>query len=78
LVITIEDNGIGREESKKIKKSTAHKSIGMEITKSRIEILNNLMGTKGSQINIYDLYDEHHHSAGTRAEIKIATNTDLT
>jgi len=76
LQITIEDNGIGREESNKIRKSTGHKSVGMQITKKRIEVLNSLLGAKGSEINIYDLYENQVEPAGTRVEIKIVVNTD--
>jgi ligand-binding sensor domain-containing protein len=76
LHIVVEDNGIGREKSKTIKKSAAHKSVGMEITQSRIEILNNLLGSSGSEINIYDLYKNQVEPIGTRVEIKIIVNTD--
>lgn len=76
LKIVIEDNGIGREESRKIRKSTGYKSVGMEITRDRINVLNNLLGAGESEINIYDLYDEQVKPAGTRVEIKITVNKD--
>lgn len=47
LNITIEDNGIGREASRKKKKSTAHKSMAMEITRERIDNLNKKYRTEG-------------------------------
>ena len=40
LIISIEDNGVGRKSSSKNKKSSAHKSMAMEITKQRIDNLN--------------------------------------
>ena len=76
LKIIVEDNGIGREESKKIRKSTGYKSVGMEITRDRINVLNSLLESGESEINIYDLYDEEVKPAGTRVEIKITVNKD--
>jgi len=48
LFVTIEDNGIGIEESKKLKtvRQKEHKSIGLSNTYDRIELLNNLYHTK--------------------------------
>lgn len=47
LHITIEDNGIGRKASKSKKKSSAHKSMAMEITAERIDNLNKKFRTDG-------------------------------
>ena len=47
LQITIEDNGIGRKASKIKKKSSAHKSMAMEITAERIDNLNKKFRTDG-------------------------------
>lgn len=43
LKCTIEDNGIGRKaaEEIKLKKQSSHKSMGMSVTKERLDILNN-------------------------------------
>jgi tetratricopeptide (TPR) repeat protein len=48
LVISIIDNGIGRKGSKANKKSSAHKSMAMDITSQRIENLNKKYKTGGS------------------------------
>lgn len=47
LLIRIEDNGIGRKASKENKKSSAHKSMAMTITKDRIDNLNKKYRTDG-------------------------------
>lgn len=47
LVITIEDNGVGRKASRKNKKSSAHKSMALEITRERIDNLNKKYRTEG-------------------------------
>jgi len=68
LVITIEDDGIGREASQllKNKKSLFHKdSKGLKINKGRIELLDNK-----ASIEIKDLYDED-NAIGTKVIIKI-------
>tara|TARA_B110000908_G_C10031772_1_gene347745 strand:- start:205 stop:711 length:507 start_codon:yes stop_codon:yes gene_type:complete len=48
LVISIIDNGIGRKGSKEKEKSSAHKSMAMEITRKRIKNLNKKHKTNGS------------------------------
>jgi LytS/YehU family sensor histidine kinase len=71
LNIIVEDNGVGRESAAKIKKMKQHKSVGMELTKQRLDMLNNLPEYRSSDIEIYDLRDESGKPAGTRVEIKI-------
>jgi len=48
LIISIIDNGIGRKESKEKEKSSAHKSMAMDITRKRIKNLNKKHKTNGS------------------------------
>ncbi|MDY0090546.1 MAG: histidine kinase [Flavobacteriaceae bacterium] len=55
LQISIEDNGIGRKESSKIKKS--HQSAGTNITKERLTLYNHVNHTQ-IQLNILDLEDK--------------------
>jgi LytS/YehU family sensor histidine kinase len=73
LKISIEDNGIGREKSALIKKTRAHKSIGMELTKQRLDMLNSLPEYSASSIEVFDLHDSVGLAVGTRVEIKITT-----
>jgi hypothetical protein len=72
----IEDNGIGREQSKAYKdlNKPFYKSVGMEITRERINIFNQDPTTTNS-VQITDLYDSQQRPAGTRVEfaLKIAT-----
>jgi len=50
LVITIEDNGVGRKGAELNKKSKDHKSMAMQITSDRIKNLNKKHRTAGSVI----------------------------
>jgi two-component system, LytTR family, sensor kinase len=69
LTITIEDNGIGREASNKIKKRVGHISLGMELTSQRV-VLFGKEQCEGSVI-IMDLYNMQREPAGTQVKIKI-------
>jgi ligand-binding sensor domain-containing protein len=74
LKIIIEDNGIGREKSALIKKTMEHKSVGMELTKQRLDMLNSLPEYSASSIDVFDLHNQEGQATGTRVEIKITTN----
>lgn len=69
---SIEDNGIGREQSTAYKQLNKpfHKSVGMKITQDRINIFNQDT-TSSNNVKITDLYDEQHNPAGTRIEFAI-------
>lgn len=71
LFCTIKDNGIGRKQSAALKTShqKTYQSTGIKNTKSRIDILNKLHGTK-LQISIFDL-EENGKAAGTLARISV-------
>ncbi len=72
ILCTIEDNGIGREASKErnLKREQNHNSLGTQITKSRLDLVNELYGT--SLKTIYtDLKNEEGKPTGTRVEIHI-------
>ncbi|HYV94239.1 MAG TPA: tetratricopeptide repeat protein [Chitinophagales bacterium] len=70
LVCIVEDNGVGRSRSVEINTKKAHKSesLGMKITKERLDILSRLRRVK-TGINIVDLFDEKNFAAGTRVEV---------
>ncbi len=71
LMITIEDDGIGREKADKLKsKSATHKSHGLKVTSQRIEMMNKLNST-GAQVHIVDLKDDQGNARGTRVELII-------
>jgi sensor histidine kinase YesM len=65
LIITIEDDGIGRKASAAIKQEQVkHKSYGIDITLSRIKLLN-----EHNSVTFTDLYDKKNNAAGTRVTI---------
>ena len=71
IVCTIEDNGIGREASIKMNGSRSkHNSMGMEITKERLQIINTLNNSPLS-VEIKDLKTESNEAKGTKVEIFI-------
>lgn len=67
IVIIIEDNGIGRSKSAEIQKGVNHKSLGISLTKQRLE----LISKTGSEILISDLLDEQNNIKGTRIKLII-------
>ena len=72
LVCTIEDNGIGREASRELRKNKekTYNSLGTRITESRLNLVNSLYGTS-LKTTFTDLMDEQGNAAGTRVEIHI-------
>lgn len=74
LKCIVDDNGIGRKEAMEIKaqKNINRKSMGLEVTNNRIEILNK-HNKMFAQVNIIDKF-ESNTSMGTRVEIEITLN----
>ena len=74
LLCIVEDNGIGREQSAALKagKSAMNKkkSMGMNITRDRIELINKLRNVD-ARVEIFDLKDEQGQALGTRVELTI-------
>lgn len=72
LVITIDDDGIGRIKAAELKSKTAvqHKSFGTRLTAERIALINEKYKTS-AQIIIDDLYDVNNNACGTRVTIKL-------
>ncbi len=68
----IEDDGIGRKMAKELRKErkTEYKSVGMLVTKERLEILNDIYDNK-TYVKIKDLVDENNKSMGTKVIIMI-------
>ena len=69
LKCSVTDNGIGRKKAAEIssKRLKSHRSVGMEITKKRIELLNE--GSNYGQVVITDLYDINGQATGTKVEL---------
>ncbi|HVD97488.1 MAG TPA: PAS domain S-box protein [Cytophagaceae bacterium] len=70
VIFVIEDNGVGREAARKIKQANQinHKSVGMVLTKERLDIINK---TNNISVEITDLTDKEGKAAGTRIEIHV-------
>jgi tetratricopeptide (TPR) repeat protein len=73
LKITISDNGVGRKKSAQMKKIRTHKSMAIDITRERIEILNKKYKFNGS-LTFRDLYDQKEH--GTLVTIVLPLKFD--
>jgi ligand-binding sensor domain-containing protein len=75
LKCVIEDNGIGRKRSQQIKEKDAisKRSLGMSITKERLEIINQMNNAKLSVV-ITDLVNEKNEGTGTKVELFIPFN----
>jgi ligand-binding sensor domain-containing protein len=71
ILCTIEDNGIGRERSMEFKKNRVqqHKSMGMSITKERLDILNSSLNSN-IYAEIIDLF-ENGKASGTKVRLII-------
>ena len=75
LVCEITDNGIGRKQAAQVQKprSEDHKSMGMAITKERLDIINASRKQALSQ-TINDSVDDAGESAGTQVVLRIPLN----
>jgi ligand-binding sensor domain-containing protein/two-component sensor histidine kinase len=73
LTCIVKDNGIGREKAEEIKAQkpgNRKKSMGMQITSDRIEMINKLYNANTS-VKITDLKDENGNATGTKVELVI-------
>ena len=69
----IEDNGIGRERALEIRASKhgpRRPSMGMQITRDRMEMINKLYNTT-TNVQVTDLKDQENRAIGTRVELTI-------
>ncbi len=72
MLCVIEDNGVGRKYSEKIKqKNGAHKSYGMSITRRRLEMLSRISNDDFS-VDIIDLQNKNGEPCGTRVNMVIS------
>jgi len=71
LLITIEDDGVGREKSAEInKKRKHHEPTGINNIRERLKLLNKLNKTD-MYFKIIDLYNELNQPVGTKVEIVV-------
>ncbi len=76
VAIIIEDNGIGRQESFRLKGQTDHISLGGEITSKRLDLFNEIYQDMMMAVFL-DLYDENEKPKGTKVIIKIKQKVPL-
>ena len=76
LTCLVIDNGIGRKKSQELEswKPKDYQSKGIEITESRIRMLNLNQIENFYSITVIDLYNDYNESAGTKVEIKFPLN----
>ncbi len=74
LQVVIQDDGIGREQSKKIAQQNTEKqsSSGIKTTLERVDLLNFGKEEKDNSVVIEDLYHEDERAAGTRTVLTIS------
>lgn len=77
LIVTVKDNGIGRKIASGFNKDRSHKSVGMQLTKQRLDAMNQIHGYEMAHVTITDLFDVHEQPAGTSVEVRIPINTEL-
>jgi streptogramin lyase len=67
---TVVDNGVGRAQAEKLKQLNKwkHHSLGIDITRERINLFNS--GGLHESVKIIDLADSHNEPAGTKVEIQ--------
>lgn len=72
LEVAIKDNGIGREEARKLKSKSAtkSKSLGMSITANRLEMIKKLYG-RNPEVRVTDLKSDAGIAEGTLINIMI-------
>ena len=72
LYATVEDNGVGRDMTKKTTQNILMKkeSLGMKLTEERLKILNELKNIK-AEFKITDLFTRENLPAGTKVELSL-------
>ena len=73
LIITVEDDGVGRAKASTLKNNEDHKSYGTQITNDRIALFNERDRLNAS-VNITDLYSEDGQAAGTLVTLQLLTS----
>jgi len=75
LIVTIDDNGLGRVLSREInEKNPKQSGFGIKANEKRIELINK-MHPGSVSIFFIDKYDDHGNSIGTKVIIEISTTT---
>lgn len=77
ILCIIQDDGVGRERASQIRKESGieRKSLGMLITKERLNIMNRYTEDQYT-VDVIDLFDDEGKSKGTRVEVRIRIKED--
>ena len=75
LICVIEDNGVGINSSRELKKNSvsAHRSMALEISKKRLEMMEELEN-RSAELKIEELKDDNHKTRGTRITLELPLN----
>ncbi len=73
--LLVEDNGIGRDRARQIRKKQFHKSKGLKNIEKRIQLYNKL-NDRPITINIEDLFDKENNPLGTRVSLEVPIHYD--
>lgn len=76
LIVTITDNGVGREIAKQYKRDATHQSMAMSISENRLKLLNELSENSLADIQIVDLKDNEGNATGTMVIIKVGIHEE--
>lgn len=68
VICTIQDDGIGREKARQLKKESTHQfpSLGMAITEEKIALVRQL---RAASLEVIDLYDANGQATGTQVVV---------
>lgn len=72
ILVSVKDNGIGREKAEELGRKQKHKrkSFGLQITESRISLLNEVHRSD-YHLEVIDLKDDAGEALGTEARIRL-------
>jgi len=73
LVITVEDNGVGRKQTQDYE-TKMHQPLGMNLTEQRLTALQEVSKNEHINIVITDLYDTDKKACGTKVTIYLSNN----
>lgn len=71
LLISVEDNGIGRKKSMEYKSADIHRPMALKLNQQRINTLNLMFKKEAFKIAITDKYDQNGEATGTLIVISI-------
>jgi sensor histidine kinase YesM len=76
ILCEIEDNGVGREYSKKLNTIKNYESTGIKVTEKRINLYNEtLKSAMPSNLTIIDIQDENGKISGTKVSFRLVKNS---